>query len=77
MRFLTRLTGKSLWLAVLGAANMVTLKSNKKVGALRFLFGTMTSLFVFVVAATGFAIVFFSILSLLLGCEEEFQVREG
>lgn len=56
MRFLTRLTGKSLWLAVLGASNMVTLKSNKHVGALRFLFGTLTSLFVFGVALTGFAI---------------------
>ncbi|XP_952583.1 uncharacterized protein TA11505 [Theileria annulata] len=51
MRFLTRLTGKSLWLAVLGASNMVTLKSNRRVGALRFLFGTLTSLFVFAVAA--------------------------
>lgn len=56
MRFLTRLTGKSIWLSVLGAATVVTVKSNRSVGALRLVFGMLSSLFVFGVSLAGFLI---------------------
>lgn len=56
MRFLTRLTGKSVWLALLGATSMITVKSIRSLNALRWFINTLSTIFVFAAAGTGMLI---------------------
>ncbi|EDO08576.1 putative integral membrane protein [Babesia bovis T2Bo] len=56
MRFLTRLTGKSLWLALLGSMSLMTIRAARSVNVLRACFSTLSTFFVFAAAATGMLI---------------------
>lgn len=56
MRFLTRLTGKSLWLALLGATSLITTKSIRSVNMMRIFLNTVCTIFVFAAAGTGMLI---------------------
>ncbi|GBE60939.1 COPI associated protein [Babesia ovata] len=56
MRFLTRLTGKSLWLALLGATSLMTTKATRSVNIFRIFLSTVSTIFVFAAAGTGMLI---------------------